>query len=164
MLFRSSSRVAKGENVVKAARELLVQPKNYGEACVDLISRLFQDKQFNETDLWHQVRMSVEYGNTSAARRIAYQMDVSERQLMPAVDRPSAIVERGAAGSRTTRELFLIALGRVAKDNQDKAERALHKSLFRLNHEEQSQAWAQIALPASIALSKDAVEIGRAYV
>lgn len=159
--YALSSRVSKGENVAKAARELLVQPKNYGEACVDLISRLYQDKQFTETDLWRQVRMAVEYGNTGAARRIAYQMDVSERQLMPAVDRPAVMVERGAAGSRTTRELFLIALGRMAKDNQDKAERALHKSLFRLNHEEQAQAWTQIALPASLALSKDAVAFWR---
>ncbi len=30
--YALSSRIAKGEHVVKAARELLVQPKSYGEA------------------------------------------------------------------------------------------------------------------------------------
>ena len=162
--YALSSRVAKGEQVAKAARELLVQPKNYGEGCVDLISRLYHDKQFNDTDIWRQVRLAVEYGNFSAARRIAYQVDVAERQLMAAVDKPAAVVERGAAGSRATKELFLIALGRLAKDNRDKAdraERALHKALFRLSHEEQAQAWAQLALPASLALSKDAVGFWR---
>lgn len=159
--YALSSRVAKGDYVAKAARELLVQPKNYGEACTDLISRLYQNKQFNETDLWHQVRIAVEYGNVGAARRIAYQIDVGERQLMSAIDKPAVIVERGAAGSRATKELFIIALGRLAKDNRDRAERALHKALFRLSHEEQAQAWAQLALPASLALSKDAVSFWR---
>ena len=159
--YALSSRIVKGENVVKAARELLVQPKSYGEACVDLIQRLYQDKQFSEDDIWRQIRLAAEYGASSAARRIAYLINVSERQVMPAIDRPSLIVERGAAGSQATRELFIIALGRLAKDNVDKAERALHKSLFRLNHEEQAQAWAQIALPASIALSKEAANFWR---
>ena len=126
--YALSSRVAKGENVVKAARELLVQPKNYGEACVDLIHRLYQNRQFGEDDVWRQIRLAAEYGATGAAKRIAYFIDVSERQLMPAIERSSAFVERGAAGSQAVRELFVIALGRVAKDNQDKAERALHKS------------------------------------
>lgn len=159
--YALSSSAAKGEYVVKAARELLVQPKHYGEACVDLISRLYQNKQFNETDLWHQIRLAVEYGNVGAARRIAYQIDVTERQLMPAIDKPGALVERGAAGSRASKELFVIALGRLARDNRDKAERSLHKALFRLSHEEQAQAWAQIALPASLSLSKDAVGFWR---
>ncbi len=155
--YALSSRIAKGENVVKAARELLVQPKGYGEACVDLIHRLHQDKQFSDADMWLQIRLAAEYGASTIARRIAYFIDVSERQILPAIEKPSAVLERGAAGSQAVRELFIIALGRVAKDNLDKAERALHKSLFRLNHEEQSQVWAQLALPASIALSKDAV-------
>ncbi len=159
--YALSSRLAKGEYVAKAARELLVQPKNYGEACVDLISRLYRDKQFNDSEVWRQVRLAVEYGNTSAARRIAYQLDVGERALMAAIDKPAAVVERGAAGARSTKELFIIALGRLAKDHRDKAERALHKALFRLNHEEQAQAWAQLALPASLALSKDAVGFWR---
>ncbi len=159
--YALSSRIAKGENVVKAARELLVQPKGYGEACVDLIHRLYQDKQFSDADMWRQIRLAAEYGASTIARRIAYFIDVSERQILPAIEKPSAVLERGAAGSQAVRELFIIALGRVAKDNLDKAERALHKSLFRLNHEEQSQVWAQLALPASIALSKDAVNFWR---
>ena len=159
--YALSSRVAKGENVVKAARELLVQPKNYGEACVDLIHRLYQNRQFGEEDVWRQVRLAAEYGATGVARRIAYFIDVSERQLMPAIERSSAFVERGAAGSQAVRELFVIALGRVAKENLDKAERALHKSLFRLSHEEQAQAWAQIALHASMGLSKEAANFWR---
>jgi soluble lytic murein transglycosylase len=159
--YALSSRIAKGENVVKAARELLVQPKGYGEACVDLIHRLYQDKQFSDADMWRQIRLAAEYGASTIARRIAYFIDVSERQILPAIEKPSAVLERGAAGSQAVRELFIIALGRVAKDNLDKAERALHKSLFRLSHEEQSQVWAQLALPASIALSKDAVNFWR---
>ncbi len=154
--YALSSRQAKGENVAKAARELLVQPKYYGEACVDLISRLNQSKQFSELDVWHQVRISVEYGMLGTARRVANSLDVPEKQLMQAIDKPAAVLDRGVSGVRATRELFLIALGRMARDHQDKAIKALEKSQSRLTQEEQAQAWAQIALPASLALSKDA--------
>ena len=126
------SRLAKGENVAKPARELLQQPKYYGEACVDLIGKLAQDKKFNESDVWRQIRLSVESGMTGIARRIGHYTDVNDKQLAQAIDKPYAILDRGANGGRTTHELFLIALGRAARDNRDKAVRALEKSQSRL--------------------------------
>lgn len=150
------SRAAKGENVAKAARELLQQPKYYGDACVELIGRLAQEKKFSDADLWRQVRLSVEYGVAGTARRIGAFTDVNDKQLAQAIDKPQAILDRAAQGGRTSRELFLIALGRVARDHQDKAMRALEKAQSRLNAEELAIAWSQIALPASLALAKEA--------
>jgi soluble lytic murein transglycosylase len=150
------SRLAKGENVAKPARELLQQPKFYGEACVDLIGKLAQEKKFSESDVWRQIRLSVEYGMTGIARRIGHYTDVNDKQLAQAIDKPYAILDRGANGGRTTHELVLIALGRAARDNRDKAVRALEKLQSRLNSEEMAIAWSQVALQASLALQKDA--------
>ncbi len=150
------SRLARGDDVAHAARDLLVQPKHYGEACVDLIGRLADEKKFTDADVWRQVRLAVEYGQGATARRIAAFADVNASLIPQAIDKPAVIVERGAAAGRASREVFLIALGRVARDSHEKAVRALEKALPRLNPAEQAIAWSQIALPASLALAREA--------
>ncbi len=155
------SRAAKGENVASVARELLVQPKYSGEACTDLIGRLAHDKQFSEDDVWRQVRLAVEYGQPGAVRRIAAFTDVNEKQLAQAIEKPAPFVERGASGGRASRELFLIALGRVARENPDKALAAMQRSQSRLTPAEQAVGWSQLALQASLSLAKEAPDYWR---
>ncbi len=155
------SRAAKSEKIAPAARELLVQPKYYGDACVELIGRLAQDKQFSEDDVWRQVRLAVEYGQPATARRIAGFTDVNDKQLVQAIEKPAPLVERGASGGRAARELFLIALGRFARDNPDRALLAMQRSESRLTPAEQAVGWSQLALQASLALSKEAPEFWR---
>jgi soluble lytic murein transglycosylase len=154
--YALSSKMAKGENVAKAAQDLLIQPKAYGEACVDLIGRLQREKQFSEADVWKQVRLSVEFGVSGTARRIAAFTDVSEKQLVQAIDKPNAIVDQGASGSKAARELLIIAIGRIARTDIERAAKALDRIQSRLSGEELAAAWAQLALPASLSLSKDA--------
>lgn len=150
------SRLAKGDNVAHAARDLLVQPKFYGDACVELIGKLAEEKKFTDTDVWRQVRLAVEVGQPGTARRIAAFTNVNAKLIPTAIDKPSAVIERGTAAGRASREVFLIALGRVARDGHEKGVRALEKVLPRLNAEEQAIAWSQIALQASLALAKEA--------
>ena len=154
--YALQSRLSKGENITKAARDLLQQPKYYGDACVELIGKLAQEKKFNESDVWRQVRLAVESGVSGTARRIANYTDVNDKQLAQAIDKPFALLERGAVGGRATRELFLIALGRAGRDKLDKAVHHLEKAQSKLNAEENAIAWSQLALQASLALDKDA--------
>jgi soluble lytic murein transglycosylase len=154
--YALSSKMAKGENVAKAAQELLVQPKTYGEACVDLIGRLQRDKQFSEADVWKQVRLAVEFGVPGTARRIAAFTDVSEKQLAQAIDKPNIVIDQGASSSKVARELLIIAIGRLARTDVERAAKALERIQTRLSGEELAAAWAQLALPASLSLSKDA--------
>ena len=154
--YALQSRMSKGENITKAARDLLQQPKYYGDACVELIGKLAQEKKFNESDVWRQVRLAVESGVSGTARRIANYTDVNDKQLAQAIDKPFALLERGAVGGRPARELFLIALGRAGRDKLDKAVHQLEKAQSRLNAEENAIAWSQLALQASLALDKDA--------
>ncbi len=159
--YAMQSRLAKGENIAKPARELLVQPKYYGDACSELILRLSQEKQFTDIDVWHQIRLASEYGFGGLARRLASQTDATEKQVSLAIDKPGPVLERGIVAPRASRELFIIALGRVARDNHEKAARALNKILPRLSKDEQANAWAQIALPASLQLSSEAADYWR---
>ena len=159
--YALQSRLAKGENITKAARELLQQPKYYGDACVELIGKLAQDKKFNESDVWRQVRLAVENGVSGTARRIGNHTDVNDKQLAQAIDKPFAILERGAVGGRTSRELFLIALGRAARDKLEKTVHQLEKAQSRLSAEENAIAWSQVALQASLVLDKNAATYWR---
>ena len=154
--YALSSKMAKGENVAKAAQDLLVQPKAYGEACVDLIGRLQRDKQFSDADVWKQIRLSVELGLLGTARRIAAFTDVSEKQLVQAIDKPNITIDQAASGSKAARELLIIAIGRIARTDVERAVKALERIQARLSGEELAAAWAQLALPASLSLSKDA--------
>ena len=52
--YALESRAARNENVADAARALLVEPKNYGDACVDLITALTVNQQFTSDDVWQQ--------------------------------------------------------------------------------------------------------------
>ena len=155
--YALSSKLARGENIARAARELLVQPKYYGDACPELIGRLAKDRQFNDADVWRQVRLAVEAGQPGIARRIAGYTDVNDKQLAQAIDKPAAVLDRSLSPARTSHELFLIALGRLARENPDKALKFLERQQSKLSHEAQALAWSQLALPASLALSKDAV-------
>ena len=155
------SRVNKRENVAKQARDLLLQPNQYGVACADLIINLYKEKYFKADDDWHQVRLAAEYGQISLARRLAGVTDATEKQLAMAIDKPGPVIDRGIVAPRASHELFIIALGRVARHDSAKSVKALNKVLNKLSEEEQSLAWAQIALQASLQLSRDAASYWR---
>jgi soluble lytic murein transglycosylase len=103
--YALQSRLAKGENITKAARDLLQQPKYYGDACVELIGKLAQDKKFNESDVWRQVRLAVENGVSGTARRIGNHTDVNDKQLAHQLEK---------AQSRLNAEENAIAWSQVA--------------------------------------------------
>lgn len=154
--YALQSRLAKGEKLAGQARDLLVQPKGYGDACSDLIVRLYRDKQFNDNDIWLQIRLAAEYGVPGLARRLADLTDATEKQLALAIDKPATVLERGVVAPRASRELFIIALGRAARTDAEKAIGALNKNLSRLSGDELAQAWAQIALQDSLRVSVSA--------
>jgi soluble lytic murein transglycosylase len=151
------SKVAKGEKAADEARNVLVTPQNYGEACTTLITALVQSNQFTADDVWAQVRLIAESGFGSAIRRLAPVTEASEAALMQALDKPDAVLARGPGNGRAAHELFLLALGRRAKNNPDHAVSVLITASDRLNPQEVALGWAQIALQSSMKLAPDAV-------
>ncbi|WP_292937349.1 lytic transglycosylase domain-containing protein [Noviherbaspirillum sp.] len=151
------SKAEKGQNVADEARALLVAPQNYGEACASLISTLVQTNQFTADDFWAQVRLVAESGFGGTIRRIAPAMDINEKILMQALEKPDAVLARGPGSGRVSHEVFIVALGRSARNNPERAVKALVSASERLSERELAQSWAQIALPTSVKLAPDAV-------
>jgi len=151
------SKALKGQGVADDARALLISPQNYGEACPALMSTLVQQKQFTADDIWRQVRLIAESGTAATIRRLADVTGAAESGLMQALEKPDAVLARGPGSGRVAHELFILALGRSAKNNPSHAVNVLVNAADQLADRERELAWAQIALQASFKLAPDAV-------
>ena len=149
------SRALKGQKVAEEARTLLTSPNVYGEPCAALIATLYQSGQFGIEDLYEQLRLSGEFNATGQARRIVALLDGNEKKAVQAVDLPALALAKGVGAGRTEHEIFVVAVGRMAKTSVKLAVLALNKASSRLSRQEQQEAWAAIALQSSYSLSPD---------
>ncbi|SCU73847.1 Soluble lytic murein transglycosylase [Cupriavidus necator] len=65
------SRALKGQNVAADARNVLSDPRYYGEGCVDLIGYLAQSQQIQRSDVAYQARLALEQNYLTLAGKIA---------------------------------------------------------------------------------------------
>ena len=150
------SRLAKGQNVADEARLLLTNPPSYGEGCGALIAALAQASQFTVDDLLAQLRLAGELRATGPARRVALLLGGSDTRAAQSVDMPAVAMARGIGESRVDHEIYLIALGRMARTSDKLAAIALRKNAPQLTPQELATGWATIAHAASLAVSPDA--------
>lgn len=150
------SRAIKGEKVAADARALLVNPPSYGEACASLIATLAQTGQFDTADLLAQLRLAGEQHATGPARRTAALLGASDTRAAQAVDVPALAMARGVGASRAEHEIYLVAVGRMARTSLRLATAGLEKNAARLSPQEQAIGWAGIAYAASMTLAPEA--------
>ncbi|MFC5460315.1 lytic transglycosylase domain-containing protein [Massilia niabensis] len=149
-------RAGRGEPVVAEARTLLANPPAYGEACAALMAQLAQSGQLGQNELLAQLRLAGEMGATGPSRRIAQLLGASDVRAAQAVDTPAVAMARGIGESRAEHEIYLVALGRMARTSLKLATIALNKNSDKLTAEERAVGWANVALAASIVLSPEA--------
>ncbi|WP_211462510.1 lytic transglycosylase domain-containing protein [Collimonas silvisoli] len=159
--YALTSAALKGTNVAAEARTLLTTPKEYGQGCTGLIGTLAQSDQFSAADVWFQIRQAVEAGYGVVARRMTPYIDADDAQVAQAIDKSALVVARGPGATRSGHELFIIALGRVAKNDSGRAAAALNAASDQLTSSERSQAWAQIALQSALKLEPQAIDYWR---
>jgi len=150
------SRAAKGQNVAAEARLQLDNPPAYGEACAALVNQLVQSGQFTNDDLLAQLRLAGEMHATGPSRRTALLLGASDTRAAQAVDLPAVAMARGIGKTRAEHEIYLVAIGRMARTSLKLATVALNRNASRLNAEERAVGWANIALAASLALAPEA--------
>lgn len=155
--YALTSKALKGINVANETRALLSSPKKYGDACIDLIGILVQTKQFNRDAAWQQVRLAAETGSSDYVQKFAPIVEGDEKDLDKAMTKPTLIVTHSPGLRHAKHELFVLALGRVARTDPQQAADTLSETLL-LSSEQRKQAWAQIALQASRKLVPQAVE------
>ena len=152
------SKIDRGQNAAVDARALLVSPKDYGEACPALVMRLAETRQFNDDDVWNQVRLAAEYNLPNTMRRLALATDAPENLVQLAYDKPGAVISKSANGPRAVHEAFLIAVGRVARNNLEQAGAEVLGASSYLSPREVAIGWSMVAMQAAQKLQPDAVE------
>nr|WP_315255287.1 transglycosylase SLT domain-containing protein [uncultured Duganella sp.] len=152
------SRALKGQKVADEARALLTSPSVYGQPCADLIATLYQSGQFNTEDLYAQLRLAGEFNATGQARRIVALLDGPEKKAVQAVDLPTVAVAKGMGPSKVEHQIFIVALGRLAKTSNKLAVLGLNKAMPKMSSQEQQQAWAAIALQTSYSLAPETTD------
>ncbi|WP_099917610.1 lytic transglycosylase domain-containing protein, partial [Massilia psychrophila] len=90
------------------------------------------------------------------ARRAAVLLGATDTQAAQAVDVPALALARGVGVSRVDHEIYLVAVGRMARTSARLAVIALEKNASRLSPQELATGWAGVALAASMTLSPDA--------
>lgn len=155
------ARAARGERIVDEARTLLVNPPAYGEGCAALMTQLAQAGQLTPEELLAQLRLAGEMGATGPSRRIALLLGASDTRAAQAVDVPAVAMARGIGATRAEHEIYLVALGRMARSSLKLATVALEKNSSKLMPDERAIGWANVALAASIVLAPEASEYWR---
>ena len=150
------ARIARGERVATAARELLVSPPAYGEACNGLLVALSEAGQFEADDLLAQLRLAGETASTGPARRSATLLGASGERAAQAVDYPALVIARGVGATRAEREIYLVAVSRMARTSVPMALMPFRRSLAAFTAQEQATGWAVLAHAASLKLEPEA--------
>ncbi|KAF1024805.1 MAG: Soluble lytic murein transglycosylase [Burkholderia plantarii] len=158
--YALESRASRGENVADMARHLLVDPKYYGDGCIDLITALSVNRQFTPDDVWNQTRLASEQNYTSTAGRIVDSLGPRPVGFDQASSAPPLFLARGVGADATSRQLALIAITRMARNDPDQAA-AMMRSLTTLSKPEQAIAWDEIGLQAALKRSPLAVQYYR---
>jgi len=151
------SKATKQQKVANEAKSLMSAPRDFGEGCYSLLNYLSANGQFTQADLWTEMRMAGENGAQPLALRIGKLLDIPEKKIAQVFEKPAKFIKNGPDKSRASHELYIVALGRAAKqDTGDAAENLLRFSA-RLNESERANAWAQIALQSALKLEPEAV-------
>ncbi len=151
------SKAIKKQKVAGDARDLLTAPRDYGEGCYALVTYLFERGQFSDADLWAQMRIAAETSATPLARRLAKLLQVSEKSVVLAIEKPAKLLKKPPGKGRDAHEIYLIALGRAAKTDPAEAASNLSRYSAKFSAAEQAQGWAQIALQSALKLQPEAL-------
>lgn len=158
--YALQSRALKGHKVAEEARAVLTSPAVYGEPCAGLIATLFQSGQFDANDLYEQLRLAGEFNATGQARRIVALLGGPEKAVQ-AVGAPALALAKGPGAGRTEHEIYVVAIGRMAKTSIKLAALALEKAAPNLTPLERQEGWAAIALQSSYSLADDTADYWR---
>lgn len=140
-----------GAGVEPAARALVESTAELGSTCIDALRRLFAAGVLTADDAWDRVRRLVEANRPRQVPRaigfLPESQQPPERELRRALDEPARYLggQNAIHGSRIDRELALIALARLARNDPAAAADEMLRLENQLSLPERQSAWAHIA-------------------
>ncbi|HXZ09981.1 MAG TPA: lytic transglycosylase domain-containing protein, partial [Paraburkholderia sp.] len=151
--YALESRAARGENVADAARALLVDPKYYGDGCVDLITALAINQQFTTDDVWQQIRLAYEQNYTNVGAKL---VDALGNQppdpvrFNQAANTPPLLLAAGVGPDQQSHQLALLAITRMARNDPAMAAATFGSVAPSLTTPERAIGWGTIAYQAAL--------------
>ncbi len=142
----------------REARHLLSATRESGtEACVALTDALLQDGRLS---VWERVRALVEQNQFATAKRVAAAAKGTTPALTAqAIDHPAAFLathERRLTDAQ--RELALVAIARLARDDPAQAARFASALNLHLTPEQRGVVWGRIGHMGALKLAPEALE------
>jgi soluble lytic murein transglycosylase len=159
--YALEARASRGENVADAARALLVDPKWYGDGCVDLINGLAVSQQFTADDVWQQIRLAYEQNYTNTGSKIADalgQQRPSQNSFDSAANTPPRYLARGVGRDTSSHQLALLAITRMARNDPAMAAASFSSVAPALTPLERATGWGTIAYQAASKRMPSAVD------
>jgi soluble lytic murein transglycosylase len=159
--YALEARAARGQAVGDAARALLVEPRWYGDGCVDLITALAQKGQLTQDDVWQQIRLAYEqnYADTGSRMVDALGAQRPDPDLFEmATSKPPLLLTRGIATNTPAHELVLLAITRMARNDPASAATAFAALSQSLTPQERAIGWGTIAYQAALKQMPSAVD------
>ncbi|SEK00273.1 lytic transglycosylase domain-containing protein [Paraburkholderia diazotrophica] len=150
--YALESRAAKGENVADAARALLVEPRNYGDGCVDLITALAINQQFTSDDVWQQIRLAYEQNQTNTGAKLVDALGNNRPDptlFDQAASTPPLLLARGVGPDQQSHQLALLAITRMARNDPAMAAATFGSVAPSLTTPQRAIGWGTIAYQAA---------------
>lgn len=139
-----------------AARALWFVGRDSPESCAPLFAALVAGKQLREDDIWMRVRLALEAGQVSVARRAADYLPSKQEpdhKLLSAVSaNPRAFLDRKSFDfkSRAGRETVMFAVYRLARSSPQQAAGHWARLEERFAAEDRAYVWGLLAQYAAL--------------
>ncbi|HEY4351280.1 MAG TPA: transglycosylase SLT domain-containing protein [Paraburkholderia sp.] len=159
--YALESRAAHGENVADAARALLVEPRYYGDGCVDLITSLAINQQFTSDDVWQQIRLAYEQNQTSTGAKLVDALGNQRPDpdlFNQATTTPPLLLARGVGADPQSHQLALLAITRMARNDPAMTAATFSSVAPSLTTPERAIGWGTIAYQAAAKQMPGAVD------
>lgn len=161
-----SARLARGDvDAVTEARAAWLEPRELPDGCVLLTEKLLKSGDIDHTRIWQRVRLLLDNGQVSAARRalgyLPSREQPDERLLTQAAVAPQKLLAQPPRDleRRATREMLLFAVTRVARSDARAAAAVLEGALGqRLSAEERGHLWVGVATQGAMEHMPEALD------
>jgi soluble lytic murein transglycosylase len=150
-------RLARGDAAAAGeARALFAAARETPPNCDAVFAGLVADRRIAEDAVWERIRRLLALNLTREAKRANALLPAShalgERRLDSAAANPARYLarEKGALPARSTREVVVYALTRLARNHPDEAAERLEQFAARLGADATRFAWGQVAYQSAM--------------
>ena len=147
------------------ARPLWFVARDLPDSCSPLFSALISSGMLSSDDLWMRIRLALERGQVSLARRIAEWLPQGQapepRVLETIATNPAGFLERKplpGLKSRAARETVIFAVHRLARTSPRQAATHWTRLAERFSAEESAYVWGMIGYLGALRHERDALD------